>query len=304
MKESAEFLLKFISICYTWFKKSILEFFVMTSQIICCGMLVADLKFSTESFPKKDEKVFAESFHLTPGGPATNAAITIQQLGGQAQLLSTCGSCSLSDSILQMVTNTGVNTDKVLHLNDALNVSAVFSEESGERRVISYKQRVDYKSPKYLEKPAVILVDGHQPKASLELLDKFPRVPSILDAGSVHEGTELLYQKVDWLITSKKYALAKTSKETVKEALDTLTKNHSKVVITCGDAGLLYSIGEQSGHIPSIEINCVDSNGAGDVFHGAFAYAISQNKPPSDCLHFANEVAAMSCESPGIIGSF
>ena len=99
----------------------------MKNNIICCGMLVADLKFSTQHFPKKDEKVFADSFNLIPGGPATNAAIAIQQLGGKAQLLSTSGSCSLSDAILKMISDTGVDTEKILHVDEALNISAVFS---------------------------------------------------------------------------------------------------------------------------------------------------------------------------------
>lgn len=274
----------------------------MTNKIICCGLLVADLKFNTQAFPKRDEKVFANAFNLLPGGPATNAAITIQQLGSQAQLLATSGSCSLSDSILKMVSDTGVNIDKVLHVDDALNVSAVLAETSGERRVISYKQKTEYHTPKHLEAPTAILLDGHQVDVSLQLMQRFPDVPTILDAGSVHEGTELLFDKVDWLITSKKYALTKTDSQDLDSALQKLSRLNPKTVITNGEHGCLYSINGSTGKIPGLSIECIDSNGAGDVFHGAFAHALSQQRPHLECLAFANEIAAKSCQRVGIIG--
>ena len=276
----------------------------MKPNIICCGMLVADLKFQTESFPEDDQKVFAESFDILPGGPATNAAITIQQLGGQAHLLATIGKCALSDSILDMISNTGVNTDKVLRKDESLNVSTVFLESNGQRRLVSYKQAVSYKATKHLVEPNAIVLDGHQPQASSELINRFPKVATILDAGSVNEGTELLFDKVDWLIASTKYALRKTGKSDIQSALTALIKLNANTVITAGKKGCIYSIDGKEGAIPPIKVNCIDSNGAGDVFHGAFAYALSEKKSPLDCLNFANKIAAKSCESYGVIGAF
>lgn len=277
----------------------------MKPNVICCGMLVADLKFRTEAFPENDQKVFADSFQILPGGPATNAAITIQQLGGQAHLLATIGKCALSDSVLDMIDKTGVNTKKVLHQGEALNVSAVFSESNGQRRVVSYKNAVSYETPKHLIGPEVILLDGHQPQVSLELIERFPNTPTILDAGSVHEGTELLFYKVDWLITSTKYALTKTGKNKIQDALKTLAILNSKTIITTGEQGCIYSINGEEGSIsPMKEVRCLDSNGAGDVFHGAFAHALALNKTPMECMDFANKIAAKSCESYGIIGAF
>jgi sulfofructose kinase len=272
------------------------------SRIICCGLLVADLKFSTDHFPGKDEKVFANNFDFIPGGPATNAALTIQQLGGDAQLLATCGSCSLSDSLVATLVENGVHTDEILRAHNGLNIAAIISDTNGERRAISYKKEVSYQAPKDLEPPNTILVDGHQAQASLELLERFPSATSILDAGSVHEGTELLYDKVDWLITSHKYALNKTNETCAQRALTQLAQLNENVVITLGEQGCLYSYHGEVGEIPGIKIQCADSNGAGDVFHGAFVYSLSSGTSYLESLHFANQVAAESCQHQGIIG--
>ena len=274
----------------------------MLNNTLCCGLLVADLKFELEKFPSQDEKVFANSFTVIPGGPATNAALTIKQLGGKATLISTTGTCALSDSLIDTLNNQGIETP-IIQKEDGLNCSAICVEANGERRGISYKKTFSYSLPDSIPEPDVILVDGHQKEASLALLNKFPKAISILDAGSVHEGTEALFERVNWLITSKKYALSKTRQNDLNSALKALSKLNDKVVITDGENGCLYSVEGSIGKIDGKKVNCIDSNGAGDVFHGAFATSINRLGSFEKSLEFANTVAAQSCEHKGIIGA-
>ena len=49
-------------------------------------------------------------------------------------------------------------------------------------------------------------------------------------------------------------------------------------------------------------VNCVDTTGAGDVFHGAFCYAVLQGMPMREALEFSNAMAALNCTALGARG--
>jgi sulfofructose kinase len=62
----------------------------------------------------------------------------------------------------------------------------------------------------------------------------------------------------------------------------------------------------ENGHFvysPAFVVNCVDTTGAGDVFHGAFCYAILQQMPMGEALGFSNAMAALNCMAVGARGA-
>ena len=72
------------------------------------------------------------------------------------------------------------------------------------------------------------------------------------------------------------------------------------VAVTCGKrGGVLYCGGDMFVHYPAFTVDAVDSNGAGDVFHGAFAYALTQNMKYEDACIFSSAVSALKCTKIG-----
>jgi sulfofructose kinase len=53
---------------------------------------------------------------------------------------------------------------------------------------------------------------------------------------------------------------------------------------------------------PAFVVNCVDTTGAGDVFHGAFCYAVLQRMPIPEALDLSNAMAALNCTALGARG--
>jgi len=53
---------------------------------------------------------------------------------------------------------------------------------------------------------------------------------------------------------------------------------------------------------PAFVVNCVDTTGAGDVFHGAFCYAVLEGMPMRESLDFSNAMAALNCTALGARG--
>jgi sulfofructose kinase len=272
-------------------------------DVLCCGLLTADFAFSLQKLPEKDEKVFADSFEIRTGGPAANAALTVKLLGGKAELIAVTDNSIAATGLLNQLEQGDFDTSLIFRLKGGLNAAAILSEKTGARQVISCKaQSKPEELPSAVSQyyPKVLLFDGHLPVLSLKLMHQFPDAITVLDAGSVHEGTELLAAEVDWLITSAKYARTKSELKNLNDALNVLTLLNQKAVITDGGNGCIWSIDGELGKTPATEVKALDSNGAGDVFHGAFAFGIVKGLSPKDNLQYASQIAAKSCTVKGI----
>ena len=275
----------------------------MKIDVLCCGMLVADFSFSIARRPDPDEKIKSESFKITTGGPAANAALAVRLIGGVSELIATCSDDALGSSLLKNLKQDGFNTDSIIKHPGGLNVAAVLSIADGSRNVISHK--TEFKPDALplnlsLLEPQVLLLDGHLPELSLKLMEMFPSAETVLDAGSLHEGTRLLFNKVDWMIGSKDFALSYTGKESMREAVRELALETKNTIITDGGSGLLYMQNDKVIHLPAYKVEAIDSNGAGDVFHGAFSYGLANKFSFLENLKFSSAAAAFSCQGKGI----
>ncbi len=72
--------------------------------------------------------------------------------------------------------------------------------------------------------------------------------------------------------------------------------------MTLGALGALARTHGRFIYSPAFVVNCADTTGAGDVFHGAFCYAVLQNMPLRDALEFSNAMAALNCTALGARG--
>ena len=103
------------------------------------------------------------------------------------------------------------------------------------------------------------------------------------------------------LIPSAEFALKITGKDDIPSAMKVLNeKYHPEVlVVTDGSNGGYYWNGEIAVHYDSVKVNAVDTNGAGDTFHGAFIVAYCDGKSVRDCCDFASKVAGYKCTQKG-----
>lgn len=275
----------------------------MKIDVLCCGMLVADFSFSLARRPDPDEKVKSESFFLTTGGPAANAALAVRLLGGTSELVATTGTDVLGKGLVSSLVEDGFSEATIIHNEKGLNAAAILTIADGSRNVISQKASYEPKElPQAVDnfEPAVLLFDGHLPELSLQLMKKFPNAKTVLDAGSFHAGTKALFDKVDWLIASKNFAMSFSENESVREAIKELNSMSKNVIITDGGSGLLYIDKNLVKHLTAYNVETVDSNGAGDVFHGAFSYGLAKGFSFADNLRFSSAAAALSCTGKGI----
>ena len=122
-------------------------------------------------------------------------------------------------------------------------------------------------------------------------------IPTVLDAGSVHEGTLALMEGVDYLVCSEKFARQFAGDE--ETALARLAEVSPAVVITLGEKGLIWRRGQERGVLSAFPVTAIDTTGAGDAFHGAFAAAVSLRMNWLDVLRYASAAGSLCCTKTG-----
>ena len=274
-------------------------------DVLCVGYACVDINFNAPHHPASDEKVRALSMHSCGGGPASNAAVAISRLGGQAAFAGYLGRDAFGDGHLMELLEAGVQTTGVDRGNAATPVAAITIKPDGERSIVDYRAPTALAPENMISlstQPArVLLVDGHQPLLSIKLVEeaRLLGIPSVLDAGSVHDGTMSLYNKVDYLISSEKFAHQFSGEEDPRKALASFDGTAPFTAVTWGSDGVYWQDDEGQHHMPAFDIEAVDTTGAGDAFHGAFALGLAQVMELRTNLRRACATAALTCLKVG-----
>jgi sulfofructose kinase len=272
-------------------------------DVLCIGYACYDLIFSISAHPGSDEKIVASDFMNCGGGPAANAAVAISRLGFKAAFAGYLGQDLYGDKHYQELLDYGVNTDFVVRGEFPTPLSTVLVKPNGNRALINYKGNtkalpagsVDFSTLN----PKVMLFDGHEPYLSMSLANQAREagIPTVLDAGSVHDGTMALIGEVDYMVCSEKFAHQFTGD--VEKTLARLSRVAPTVVITLGEKGLIWQRGKRRGESPAFPVNAIDTTGAGDAFHGAFAAALAAEMEWHDVLRYASAEGALCCTKIG-----
>lgn len=119
---------------------------------------------------------------------------------------------------------------------------------------------------------------------------------SLSDPGIVeffHEGlSEIIGAGVDLLFCNEAEALAFTRTENLEAALEQLKLIARTFAVTRGPQGAVVFDGETFEAIAAPTVKAVDTNGAGDMFAGAFLYALSQGWSYADAGTLATRAAS------------
>ena len=274
-------------------------------DVLCVGHACFDLIFTVDRHLGPDEKGIASSFKSCGGGPAANAAVTASRLGYKAAFAGYLGNDIYGKKHIKELEKESVITDLVVRGSSPTPISAILVKPDGKRTLINYRgstkrlkiDDIDFSNCN----PKAILFDGLEPEISFPLAEfaKQRGIPTILDAGSVHYGTKKLIHMVDYLVASEKFAREFTSETDEEKAAKKLNEFAPSIVITLGGQGLIWKDPGKIERYPAFNVNVVDTTGAGDAFHGAFAAGIADGKKWDELLLYSSAVAALCCTKLG-----
>jgi len=273
-------------------------------DVLCIGTAVFDITMYVGTHPGEDEKCFAEDMISCGGGPASNAAVTVSKLGGTSALLGYLGRDFGGDQHFRELADSGVDISLIKRGDRPTPVSAILVKPDGKRTLINYKKNTPPLSKADVSRTSkfrVMLFDGHEPDISPRLAKagKEFGIPIILDAGSLHRGTQELISLADYCIASEKFCRQFSGKEDPREGIASLARSAQCAVVTLGEKGCIWKDSQGEGTFPAFEIEAADTTGAGDIFHGAFAYGLAYDFGFTENIRFASAAAALGCTRKG-----
>jgi sulfofructose kinase len=278
---------------------------MMPLDVLCVGHASFDLVFTVPHHPAADEKIFADALLACGGGPAANAAVTVARLGLKAGFAGYLGTDLYGERHLEELAGAGIDTRSVVRGTSPTPLSAVLVKPDGRRALVNYKGDTRPLPPQAFVAPATsarcVLFDGHEPELSKPALGwgQAHAAATVLDAGSLHAGTEWLMFRVGHLVASEKFAAQWLGEDNPEQALAALAERSPCVVITLGERGLIWRRGAESGRLPAFAVEAVDTTGAGDVFHGAYAAGLATGMDWPELLRYASAAGTLCCTRLG-----
>lgn len=285
-------------------------------DVLCVGLLCADLVLTVDHHPEPDEKIRALSRLVAPGGPAAVAAAQVARLGGRAAfsgLLGDQASDPFSPLLRRALELEDIDCSGLQNVDGfETPLAAVLVKPDGARTVISHRAAPPGHAndasppPGFFPRARVILADGHRPDwtAALVAHARATRAAFVLDAGSWTEAVRSLAAEADHVVASE--ACARTAlygRDPADPTLDLHTalgaRKAATVVVTLGPRGLVWCADGARGAQPAFRIDALDTTGAGDAFHGAYALGLAQGHALPEILRLASAAGALACTRPG-----
>ncbi len=276
-------------------------------RILCIGMPVRDLTFRIEELPERGFKVNASHFEEICGGNALNAAIGIVRLGGRASICGPMGDVREASAkyIFEKLAHEGIDTKHIMHMQGLVTpISNIMIDPSGERTIVTFRDPELWKvrlpdAGELLEDCQAILTENRCAEFCTDLCAEARRrgIPVIVDVDRTMSLREGLLTASSHLVFSSEALQSTASVRDNAEALKKIAKfTPSFVAGTRGAQGTLW-LDEQHNlrETPAFPVHTVDTLGAGDVFHGAFALAITESQDIPSALRFASAAAALKC---------
>lgn len=279
-------------------------------RVICVGHAALDRIYRISTFPPEPTKVRALEGIEVGGGMAANAAVAAARLGATVELWSRTGDDGAGAMIRAGLKAEKVDVRYVRAFEDARSsTSAIIVDGRGERMIVGLRDTAIPSSTSWLplERVAevdVVLADLRWLEATRSVLEAARRagVTSVLDADlGAREAVPGLLALADYAVFS-----APALRELLPDhpddrgrlaALSTAGPRH--VGVTLGPGGYLWWDRDGGGSQPGFAVPVVDTTGAGDAFHGAFAALLAEGLPAAQCARLACAVAAMKCTRLG-----
>jgi len=283
------------------------------TDLVGVGLNATDTLLLVSKYPALGGKIAFDQEILSPGGQVASALVTCGKLGMRTKYIGAVGDDERGRIQMASLRDAGINLDDLEIRAGCPNQSAyiVIDQSTGERTI--FWHRPDCLSidparitPEKIVGARMLHVDGHDTPAVARAarIACDHSIPVSVDVDNVYPGFDQVLASVDYLVGSTEFPERWTGERDPFRALERIQSEYTMRVaaMTLGPHGALAREGGKFVYSPGFVVNCVDTTGAGDVFHGAFCYSVLKGATVRDALEFSNAMAALNCTRLGARG--
>lgn len=281
-------------------------------MITVYGSINLDVVSKMSHFPAAGETVLTPEALPSPGGKGANQAVAAARAGGAVYMVGAVGADGLSVIPLEAFREAGVDMRGVAVLPDATTaIATVMVDPQGENRIVvasNANGRAPALTGDHLAPGGVLLMQmeiPHQSNWDALAVAKQRGAKVILNLAPFGPVAGDILSQVDILVVNEGEAASLThhlgidavSTEEMARALFALGPT---TIVTLGGAG--YLCAGKAGLIigKALDVEVVDTTGAGDAFCGCLAAALDgESMPLHDALRFAAAGASLACTKLG-----
>lgn len=276
------------------------------------GLNATDTIIRLPRFPELNSKVEITSVEVHAGGQVASAMVACRRWGLTARYVGKVGADDAGRLQARLLAEEGVEAHLLEAADAASQIAYILVDEDSGERTILWKRdhaialRPEDLRPEWITQSRVVHVDGHDTGAAATAARwaRLAGIPVTADLDSVYLGVEALLPNVDYMIGSRQFPERLTGESDLRNSLPLLHRRHRfrLTAATLGADGVLAWDGEDFHYCPGFRVDVRDTTGAGDIFHGAFLYALLQNWPLERQLEFSCAAAALNCTASGARG--
>ena len=282
-------------------------------DVVGVGLNATDTLLLVSHFPAYAGKAPYDEEILSPGGQVASAMVACARLGLRTKYIGAVGDDQRGRIQMDSLTGSGIDISHVQLRRDCPNQSAyiIVDRSTGERTVFWRRDNCLRIEPEQIAEDQIscarmLHIDGHDTPAVARAaaIARAHNIPVTVDVDTIYPGFDKVLPNTDYLIASSEFPHAWTGESNPLRALETIQDRYGMRVaaMTLGAHGALARVEGKLLYSPAFVVNCVDTTGAGDVFHGAFCYAVLQGMPMRQALDFSNAMAALNCVALGARG--
>ncbi len=278
------------------------------ATILCAGIAVLDQVFRVERFPVAEVKTQASEFLSVNGGNAANAAIAIAHLGGAARFVGPLGGPAgedvNGDRFLALMAREAIDCSACPRVSGVpTSISAISIDPRGERAIVNFRD--DRLAAARPADPAAlvafadaVIADNRFPEFVLPICRaaRDRGIAVVLDADEPRHRSNDLLTVASHVVFSAEGLRATTGIGDLAAALVRAGEmTPSFLAVTDGTNDVLWLDRGAPRGFSVFRVEAVDTLGAGDVFHGAFALMLAEGQGEQGAMHFAAAAAAVKC---------
>ncbi len=279
-------------------------------RLICLGLSAFDITWIVDTLPVGGGKTRALDLREGGGGMAANAAVASARLGALVAFWGRAGEDRAGREMRNALAACGIDVSQFRLFEGARSsVSGIVVDAHGERAIVNFRGADLPADPSWLPLAALdgvdaVLADPRWPEGALALFREARRcrIPTVLD-GDVADAEvfDAFLPWVDFAVFSEPglAGYAASASGTEAQLGYARSRGCTLAAVTLGEHGVVW-LDEGGLHtLPALPVEVADTTGAGDVFHGALAFAIGADASTRDAFRFASAVAACKCMHAG-----